>query len=266
MIRLISIFVVLVLIGFPSPLFAASDQAYKDYLFSQDQYRQSFSDFSIAKNEYQKFKTLTSESAAISKTQDMLAKRSLLLRSYLLLLKEKLNEAVSMPPQDKTLYLTLIDNEIQFLETHAKFVNSIATIADATKASQQLESHYLILATSIRQIILGLNASRLQILGQRYSESLSSAQTLLQQSRSEFTLDKQLTLDRWFERMSDKRTLFLQKITAISDLKTQLKASRVEDLDTKYADILKQLSQAKQELSEGTRYTQEFLSTIKYKE
>src|SRR3972149_4862635 len=73
-------------------VFASSQQAYQDYLFQFDIYRQKYSEFTVSKNEYLKSKTLTSQTTALEKTIAMLSFRDLLLRAYLLLLNEKLNE------------------------------------------------------------------------------------------------------------------------------------------------------------------------------
>lgn len=245
---------------------ASSDRAYQDYLFESDVYRQKNNDFSIAKNEYLKFKTLASEATAISKTKEMLSQRSLLLRAYLLLLKERVIEAKSMTNSDKDLYQNLITNEVSFLETHSKFVESVGSIQDAIKASAQLESHYVILSTSIRQIILALTVARLTNLGESYSGLVVNSQILLSIAKTELPLDRQLTLDRWFQRISDKRTLFLQKVDTVNQAKNTLKGSRLEDIQIKFQQILPQVGQARQDLTDGVSYLRELLNAMRYKD
>lgn len=213
-----------------------------------------------------KFKTLASEATAVSKTRDMLAQRSLLLRAYLLLLNEKIMEATTMSESDKQLYQSLISNEVAFLENHSKFVESVATLLDAQKASMQLEAHYTILSTSIRQIILGLTMSRLVRLGDTYSGILVNSQVLLNSAKSELSLDRQITLDRWFQKISDKRTLYLQKVEVINQAKKDLKGTRVTDVQNKFQLILPQITQAKQELKDGTSYIGELLNAMRYKD
>ncbi len=250
----------------PKTVQASSDRAYQDYLFQSDQYRQKNNDFTVAKNEYLKFKTLASESTAVVKARDMLAQRSLLLRAYLLLLKEKIDESPTMSSSDRQLYLELITNEVAFLETHSKFVESVGSIADASKASEQLEFHYSVLALSIRQIILGLTTARLTELGDAYSGIMINSQILLNVAKQELPLDRQITLDRWFQKISDKRTLFLQHVDTINQANKALKGSNMQDIQTKFLEALPYAVQAKQDLTEGTSYLGELLNAMRYRD
>jgi hypothetical protein len=244
--------------------YASSDRAYQDYLYQRDLYRDTYNDFSIAKNEYLKFKTLTSEATVIVKVREMLSQRALLLRAYLLFLQEKLNEATTMSEKDRQLFQSLITNQIAFLENHSKFVESVASIGDATEANDKLQSHYLILATSIRQIILGLTASRLTELGNKYSGIMINAQILLNTAKEDLPMDRQLTLDRWFQRISDKRTLFLEKLEHINAEKITLKGIRMEELHAKFEQTLSLATQAQIDLKEGTSYVKELLNAMRF--
>lgn len=251
---------------FSTKIYASSDRAYQDYLYQSDIYRDKYNSFTIAKNEYLKFNTLASETTVIAKTKEMLSQRSLLLRAYLLMLGEKLTEAKGMSDPDRQLYQSLITNEVAFLENHSKFVESVSTIKDAQKASSQLESHYLVLAISIRQIILGLTVSRLAELGNVYSGIMINAQILLNVAKTELPLERQLTLDRWFQKISDKRTIFLQKIDTINTAKANLKGQKIEDIQNKFNQALPIATQAKQDLNEGTSYIRELMNAMRYKE
>ena len=62
---------------------ASSTQAYQDYLYQFDQYRSAYNNFSTAKSEYLKYKTLLSETTALDTTETMMTKRTQLLTSYL---------------------------------------------------------------------------------------------------------------------------------------------------------------------------------------
>src|SRR3989344_5828917 len=84
--------VVILFLTLAGSVFATSQQAYQDYLYQFDLYRQRETDFRVAKTEYEKFRSLTSETTALEKTKLLLAQRDQLLRAYLLVLNEKLNE------------------------------------------------------------------------------------------------------------------------------------------------------------------------------
>ena len=96
---------------------ATSSQAYQDYLYQFDLYRQKYNDFQVAKNTYEKFNTLESQSLALSSTKTMLQQRNTLLHAYLLYLYERVGEHGGITPSNKQLYQSLLANELAFLET-----------------------------------------------------------------------------------------------------------------------------------------------------
>lgn len=263
----IALFFVCTLVLFVVPHIAASSQqAYQDYLYQADVYRQKYNAFQISQNEYLKFKTLASEADVISKTRDMLSQRSLLLRAYLLLLSEKLNETPQLTGSESDLYHQYIKNEVAFLETLSQFVNSVQSVNDAENASGRLEDHYAILASSMRQITLGISLAKLRSLGDDYSQSMVAARLLIDQVRPELTIDRQTTADRWFGKISDKRTIFLQKLDAITKAISSLKSTSLGDLDAKTSDIKTQLADAQSELTEGLSYIKELINAMRYKD
>jgi hypothetical protein len=261
------IFIILATLLFVVPkTFASSQQAYQDYLYQADVYRQKYTEFQISKNEYLKFNTLASETDAISKTRAMLSQRSLLLRAYLLLLTEKVNETSGILPTEADLYHTYVKSEVSFLENHSQFVNSVQTIKDAIKASEQLEDHYTVLASSMRQISLGVSLAQLRSLGNEYSQSMVAARILIDQVRPELPLDKQTTIDRWFVQISNKRTMFLQKIDAITQAVLAFKGEELTDVDKRTTDIQNQLATAQKDIVEGISYIKELTEAMRYKD
>lgn len=245
---------------------ASSQQAYKDYLYQFDQYRQKYNEFLVAKNEYLKFKTLTSESTALAKTKIMISQRDLLLRSYLILLTEKLNEVPELNPSDKSLYQSLLTNEITFLEAQSKLAESIGSLEDANTVSRQLESHYNILQTSIRQTIIGISLGNLGFLSKQYDTALADAQALVNSNRGIFPPSKQDTLDRWLLQISNTRSLYQEKIDTIRSTNTALKGSELREIDQSYVRMQTQVNEARQYLQKGTSYMGELLTALKYQD
>jgi hypothetical protein len=243
---------------------ASSSQAYQDYLSQFDQYRQSYSDFQVAKNEYAKFKSLSAQTDALTKTKLMLTKRNALLLSYLSLLNEKLNEDQGLSVSDKQSYQTLIKNEETFLETQSATVPSAQSLDDVTHISQALESHYIVLQTSIRQILLGLSLGQLSILAAQYDKTLLGAQAIITSYGNTFTPSKLETINQWMRQIKDKRTNFQQKYDSASEGNAQLKAVDVQELDQKYTDLTKNMTDARQYLQEGASFFIELTNALKY--
>jgi len=247
------------------PVLATYEQAYQDYLFQFDSYRQRNSEFQVAKNEYEKFKTLTSQATALEKTKIMLSQRDQLLRSYLIVLLEKLNDPNSgLQATLKGQYQTILTNEIVFLETHAQRITSIGSLEDAEDVSGELESHYGVLQASIRQILVGLSLGQLAIVAKHYDDQLARARTLMATYGNTMSLGKQETVNRWLLQIATKRNFYQQKIDAITVSNAQLSATDEEELDTQFNAINRSIGEARQYLVEGASFLIEFKNALKY--
>lgn len=256
--------IIISLLSFIPNIFASSQQAHTDYLYQYDLYRQSYNDFKVAKNEYEKFNSLVSQTAALEKTKKMLAQRDVLLRSYLLLLNEKLNENKGLDTSDKSLYQTLIQNEVKFLEAHAGLIPAVGSIEDSVDVSKQLESHYTILQTSIRQTIIALGLGGLTSYKQQFDSLYNQAQQLFQSNRLVISPAKQTILERWILQINDKKTLYQRKIDGITQTNNGLSSSDSNEIEKSFQLMQKDLANAKQYLTEGTSYVGEFMNALRY--
>lgn len=245
------------------PIQASATGAYQDYLYQFDLYRAKYTDFKIAKNEYEKFKTLTSATDALSKTRIMLSQRDQLLRAYLFLLNEKLNEDKGLGSNDKQLYQTLIRNEVTFLENHSQLVPSVGSLSDAMTVSQQLESHYLVLQASIRQTIVALHLGQLALLASQYDILVIQAKNLITANRNLLPAEKQAIVDRWLLQITNKRSLFAQKYDSLVRANAQFKGPSIDELDRSLAEMQKNISEARQYLAEGAAFIGELLNSLK---
>jgi hypothetical protein len=263
--KLIIIFPVLfVFLLFVTPVRAASDKAYQDYLYQFDVYRQKNNDFKVAKDEYNKFKTLNSETTLLDKTRQLLTQRDFLLKTYLIVLSEKLRENQGLTSADSSLYQTLITNENLFLDDHMQLINSIGTIQDAEQVSEKLSSHYLILSTSIRQIIIGLALGKLTNLSNEFDMVYRNLQSFENSHRTNLSSAKQIIADRWLVSIESKRNLHQQKINEIVATNAKMKSSSLEDLDRIMNDAGRGLSEARVYLQEASSYMGELVNSMRY--
>lgn len=245
-------------------IFASSQQAYQDYLFQFDIYRQKYSEFTVAKNEYLKFKTLTSQTTALEKTIAMLSSRDLLLRAYLLLLNEKLNEDQGLLSIERATNQTLLNNEVVFLESHSRLVESIGSLEDASDTSRQLESHYNVLQASMRQTIGGISLGQLAVNAGVFDTALADARVLVDSSRGTFSPQKQATIDRWILQITNVRSLYQQKQEQIARLNSQFKGTSLDLQSSNLSTIKKNVAEARQYLIEGTGYLSELVEALRY--
>jgi hypothetical protein len=247
-------------------VFAASQEIYQDYLQQFDQYRSTYNDFQITRNEYLKFKSLSAETSALQKTKEMMTQRALLLKTYFLLLNEKIGESQNFTAQERDFYVSSIKTANEFLDTHIEFINSVQSIKDAMRASQRLESQYAILQTVMRQVALTLNIARLRQQVNTYNDRMTEAKSLIEQAKQELPIEQHLILDRWFAQIGNKRTLYQQKEDQIVQNITAMKGKNNDELDKLYTQTLRSISEAQQELKEGTSFMNELANVMKYKD
>jgi hypothetical protein len=249
---------------FAPVVFASSATAYKDYLYQFDVYRTKYADFKVAKNEYLKFKTLTSQTTALGNTKAMMAQRDELLRAYLLLLNEKLNENAGISETERNTYQTYIRNEVAFLEGHSKLVESIGSLEDATQTSRDLESHYAILSSSMRQTISGISLGDLSVLAKSFDIALADAKALVTTNRGIFPPEKQATLDRWLLQIANVRSLYQQKVDIMRGYEQELRGTNIEEQNQRFAAIKRGVGEARQYLLDGSGYLGELTTALRY--
>lgn len=243
--------------------FASSESAYKDYLYQLDVYRQTYNEFKIAKNEYDKFNTLTSQTTALDKTTKMLTSRDILLKSYLTLLNEKLLENKGLSGSERELYRALIGSENVFLDSHSQLIPSIGSLSDSVDVSEKLESHYKILSASMRQIIIGLSLGYMNILANEYDANVVTLKLFINGNRGFISTTKQTVIDRWLISVDNKRSLYQQKIDAVIRSNTALKAMQLDELERETAMMQRGIAEAKTYLMEGTSNIKEIVNTLK---
>lgn len=244
---------------------ASSQQAYQDYLYQFDIYRQKFNEFQIAKNSYDKFKTLESQSQALSATKFMLSQRDLLLHSYLVYLYERVGEQGGIDAVNKQLYQSLLAGELTFLENQSNLVSAINSLDDATTTSEELESHYQVLQATIREIIAGISLGQLNQISQNFDRQVTVAQNLFAQNSGQMSPDKKSTVNNWVLQITNKRSLYQQKINEVNTaIRSFSDSNDSTDLDQKYADVTSKIGEAKQYLSDSIANLGEVVNAMKY--
>ena len=250
---------------FATPVMATSQQAYQDYLYQFDMYRQKYSDFQVAKNSFDKFKTLESQTQALSATKFMLSQRDLLLHAYLVYLYERVGEQGGITNVNKQLYRSLLESELAFLETQSNLVSSINSIDDATTTSEELEDHYDVLSATIREIIAGISLGQLNVIAQNFDRQVTAAQSLFAQNSGQIPAEKKSTINSWVMQITNKRNLYEQKINEINAAVAGLTDTNdANDLEQKYAEVTMKIGEAKQYLSDCIANLGEVASALQY--
>lgn len=261
--RFFLVLLVLLVLLVPS-VHAASSQAYQDYLYQFDVYRTKYTEFRTAKNEYEKFHSLTSQTTALSNTTAMLAQRNNLLRSYLLLLDERISENPGLNDYEKAEYHRTINTELKFFDGNNSRIAGIGTLEDAQAVSRELETHHKVLQTVIRQTITGISLGSLASLAQQFDAGFSEANNIASSSRTIFSPQKQATIDRWLQQIQQVRNLYQQNVEEIGVMNTKLSERSIDGLDDGFRSIKNEIVQAKTYIQEGNRFLGELIEALRY--
>jgi len=255
------------LTAIPIPIVVASSkQAYQDYLYQFDRYRQTYSDFQLARDTYLKYHSLTSQTAAVSATQTMMTQRNLLLRSYLLFLNEKLNENQGLGFATKQYYREKLQQEIAFLDAQNQQIAELTSIDEATNISKLLETHYVALHITIRQTIIALTMGKLLRLSMAFDQNLQTAQALVSDNTTVLSPEKVGIINRWLIQIQNTRSLYQQQLDEITTFSTTkfTTVRAMQDLEQKSEDIDKKFTEAQGLLAQMTSYLGEVVTALKY--
>lgn len=243
--------------------YATSQTAYQDYVFQFDQYRQLFNNFRIALGQYHQFNSLESQQDAIDKAKLAIGQRDVVGRTYLLFLNEKLTENPGLITSETALNRTLITNEIGYLDGHSTLVQSISSMDDIEKSSQDFTKHYPLMLAGIRQTVIAIQLGYLNYFALQFEAAAKEAQSLIDTTRSKVKPAKQAALDRWLLEISNKRNLYQQKSNAIRTASFKLSGDDIEQT-RKFAAIQTDLATARQYIVEGAAFLNELGNALKY--
>ncbi len=250
-------------LSFTSSVKATSVQAYQDFQFQFDIYRQIFGDYRVALGEFKKYGSLSSEQDALEKVKTAVGQRNQVARTYFLFLNEMLTESPSMPPAELDLYQKIITNEIAFLDQETSMAPSLSSLADVEKMSSEFIKHYPILQSSYRQTIIAVQLGYLRYFAKQFDTLASQAQAIVNANRSSMTDTKRATLDRFILALSNKRSLYQQKVDGVRTGTFKLTGD-VADQDRKFVVLLQDLSSARQYLGEGSSFITEIEKALTY--
>lgn len=264
------ILVILLLLALPTllalPVLASSSQAYQDYLAQYDTYRKNSSDFQTAKNEYLKFQSLTSQTAALDKTKQLLAQRDTLFITYLLVLSDKLDENPGVSPSDKQKYQQLLASESAFLSSHLKQAPGTTSLDDTIALSGPFESHYKTLYLTIKKVLAVLTLGQLTALDTSYQSLIASAQSIIATNASTIPAAKTTIINQWVDQIQKKQQAYETQYASLVSAVSSLDGYSTSEIDQKYSDILKGATTARGYISDGASYLGELKRTLKYTE
>lgn len=262
--QLTIILLLLSLFSFPvSFVQASSKQAYQDYQYQFDVYRQRLSDYQIALTQYKQFKSLASQQDALDKVKLYIAQRNNVSKTYFLFLNEKLTENPGIGAGEVTTSRAILTNQIAFLDQNLVLAPSIASFDDAKSVSEKFETNYETMQSAYRQIVATVELGYLNYFAKQFDTSAVHAQALVAATRPDSSPQKQAVLDRWLLSLSNKRSLFQQKANTIRASLPKI-VGDVQQQDRVFQELQVSINAARQDLLEAASYLKEVETALKY--
>ncbi len=243
----------------------SSDTARKDYIFSEDNYKNSLSVFNLKKGSYNKNPTLSIKEEARIALLDLLIKRVNFKKSYLTFIRSKVVESKGLNNDQKGNIYSKIDPEVLYYENRAKEYISNTPLEDLINKSKEEDAKYETGTLPVIYFALG-NLSLGDVVSLRnentviYKTLRTEAENLVKLGRAD-----QFLFDRWFKDID----LELNKIIDIENMaKKQNELVFDKDtykIDKAYEDTIETISPVKSNLLQLNQFIKELEITISEK-
>lgn len=242
---------------------ASSEQAYRDYQFQYDVYRTRLNEYRIAYTQYKQFNSLAAQQDALERGKLFLAQRSQAAKTYFLFLNERLSENPGLGTGELPFYRAVITNQVAYLDQNLVLAPSAGSFEDARRVSDEFVKNNEQMQAAYRQIIAGIQLGYLNYFAKRFDDIGTAAQTLVAQSKTFSTPQKQQSMDRWLLSLSNKRSLFQQKSNTIRS-KISLLTGDVTEQDRLLLEIQTTIGGARQDLVELAANLKELETALLY--
>jgi len=250
------------------PIYAqdlTSKKAFNDYIFSQDNYRNSLTTFNLKKDSYLKNPTLSLKEDTRIALYDFLTKRNDYKRTYLTVIRTRTSEQSGITNDEKGAIYTKIDPEVVWYEKRKDNVKSTDSLEDLISKSSEEDTKYQtdtlpIIYFSLGNIslssIIELKNSHIKI----YDKLKSEANELVKLGRADSSL-----FDRWFKDIDAELT----KINNTEGL-TREEIQKIFNSDNyqikkSYDKVVEKLSPAQENLLKLNSFITELELTISEK-
>jgi len=255
MTRFLSIFFIFYFLFFIfyTSVSADFERAYQDYLYQYDQYRISLTNFLTAKNRFLTYKTLTSQTEALSATKTFLEARDQIIATYLQML------LVRSPRES---FKKLLEEEIAFFSDHKTKIPAVGTLADAVRLSEMVEEHFPMTEVLERQVLANILIAKVQTFESRLAGLEAGFEEKINTAKAQ---GKDVaTLERWLLATGNKRLLAHDKLDQASTLADKLKPEKSTQISEEFGKIQILIFEANQYLKEAAAYLKEIKEELKY--
>jgi hypothetical protein len=221
----------------PAPVSADSASSYTDYLSQADRYRTALSEFRVARSEYLKYQTLTSESAAFDKTKTFIYRRNDMVSAYLVYLRDKINEAPGVPQETKTKYADRIAKHLRELTSNSGQTQQATALSQTAAPGKDFAARYPDIDKTMIQASTTLTLGEANVIAGEMKTTTDALEAAIKDNSAVFTSQKRASLTYWLTTMRDSITKSQQLTVAINADNDKLDTLKSYDADGALSSI-----------------------------
>lgn len=240
-------------------------KVFNDYIFNQDTYNQSLTNFNLDKDSYIKNPTLSLKEEARKSLFDFLTKRNDYIKSYLLLLKTRINTGAGLNDQEKQNIYTMLDPEITFFtDRKAEYKPELSLEEMVNKSDQENQRYTNTTQKTIYYVVATIGLSDLREI--RTSET-DIYKSLKEESGNLVILgraDSRL-FDRWFNDINTELDNFSTLESRYIGLREKILEEDGYTLKSSYENTIEFSQELKSSLLKVAGFVEELEKTVSEK-
>lgn len=238
-----------------------ANKAFEDYLYNVNLYRQSHSEYIVAKESYLKYQTLTSKNNALEKTKLMLKNQDEVVKTYLTALRLKLAEVSGINNYNQNVLYLRLDDEIPWYQKHQESLNSVGTLEDLTSLADNGKEQYQKTEILAFQTLGAVLNSKQEVFYEEINQRIKELKEKIGEIRIKG--DKNTALaERWLLEAENRLTRSQEKQSASQKLLSQIKNSDFNKNES-YNQAQFNIEESHQYLKEANSYLKEVIRELK---
>lgn len=244
------------------------DRLYQEYSIKLEEYRRAHDEYILARSQYLKFKTLTSQNTAKEKTVVFLEARDETVISHIKALKERLKETQGIPDATRDGIITRLDDEISWFSDHKSRVSGAGSLDDLVSDSVEAKRRYEQIEPLLYEALSIISSGRVNRFRERLDETFSSVSQkvtqIREEEREEFKFDtrKLEIIDRWIFDTEARIIRSQEKQVEADQLISEFPSLKKKGASN-YNEVLEVLAESQQYLKEASLFVKEIIREIK---
>lgn len=259
-----AVFVLIVtLLLCPQAVLADSNASYTSYLTAADGYRSALSEFRVARSEYLKYKTLTSETVAYQRTTTFLYRRNDMVSAYLTYLRDKITESPGIPEATKTKYRDRITTHLKELTSNSGMTQTVTVLAEAVSLpGKDFEKRFPEIRKTMTQASYVLTLGEASAIIAREKAATDALEATINENESKFTSQKKSSLTYWLTTMRTAIAKHEQTVSDAVKANDKLDAQKTIDADNTQATIRSAITSLKSGFDQTSKQLAELTKIV----